>query len=42
MEATCCSETSFGFQRNIKGYVPGDRILRTDRCEGIETCITRV
>jgi hypothetical protein len=29
MEATCYSETSIGFQRTTRRYVPGDRIRRS-------------
>jgi hypothetical protein len=40
MEATCCSETSVGFQQIIRRYIPEGRTLHSHRCENARSYIT--
>jgi hypothetical protein len=37
MEAICSSETSVGFQRNTRRYIPEDGTLHNHRCENLKS-----
>jgi hypothetical protein len=37
MEAICSSETSVGFQRTARRYIPEDGALHDHRCENLKS-----
>jgi hypothetical protein len=41
MEAICSSETSVGFQRTTRRYIPDDITIRIYRCENLKFCILK-